>query len=98
MDLARTPTYALIRAVESDVAPDQEFGRGFGPTASQQAAHAGHQLGYRKRLDDIIVSAGREPLHALGFLTARRKHDDRQAARLVARPQPGADFDPGYAG
>ena len=70
MDVARTPAHALICTVESDVADDQEFGHAFGPTAPQQRAHAGHQFGHRERFDDVIIDAGCESAHALGFFGA----------------------------
>src|SRR5271169_3964209 len=97
MNIAQAPAHALSGAVESDVAGGQEFGDAFGSAAPQQRAYACHQLKHRKRLDDIIVSAGREPAHALGFVAAAGHYDDRQGARLFARPQPNTDFKSGDA-
>ena len=95
MNFARAPAHALGCVVEDDVARGQPVGDGFRPAAPQYGAHAGQQLGQRKRFDDIIVSADREPKHALGFIAAARQYDDRQGARRFPRPQLATDFGSG---
>ena len=85
-------------AVEVEVAGAEAVGDALRPAAAQERPHPRHQLGDRERLDDIIVGADRKAAHPLGFLAARRHHDDRQRAGVLARPQPAADFEARYAG
>ena len=59
--------------------------------------HARFELLHGEGLDDVIVGAERQAAHALALLAARREHDHRHVARLVARPQPPANFEAGDA-
>ena len=59
--------------------------------------HPRFELLHGEGLDDVIVRAERQTSHALALLPARREHDDRHIARLVARPQPPTDLEAGDA-
>ena len=63
-----------------------------GPGAPQQRVDTRHEFRRRERLDHIIVGANAQAAHAFALLAARRQHDHRQVARVVARAQPPADL------
>jgi hypothetical protein len=58
----------------------------------------GHELGNRKRFDNVIVGPDGEPAHPLAFLAARGQHDHGQASCRLPRAHPAADFKSGDAG
>ena len=65
---------------------DREIGdgkdiRGAAAALARDDAQPGQQLVERKRLDEIIVRPGVEPVHAVGHAVFRREEDDR---RLIA--------------
>ena len=49
--------------------------------APQQGAQPGQQLGQRVGLDQVVVGAGIEPLHAVVDGVARRQHQHRACRR-----------------
>ena len=91
----RTRQFCLSRARSP---ADKHATRPVGPGAPQQSVNARHELGNREWLDHVIIGANRKTAHAFAFFTARRQHDDGQAARRLARPHPPADFKAGDAG
>ncbi len=70
--------HAMRHQVHDDVGIAQRLVGQRRPDAAQHGADAGHELGRRERLGDIVVGAGIEAAHAIALLAARRQHDDRQ--------------------
>ena len=60
-------------------------------TARSRASKLGHGEG----LGQIIVGAGVQAADAVGFLAARRQHDDGHIAGFLAAAQAAADLDAG---
>ena len=70
--------------------------RSFSPTgpagAAQQRAQPRAELLERERLDEVVVGAGVEPLHAVRDRVARGEHQHRRA--VAGGAQPAADLEP----
>jgi hypothetical protein len=64
-----------------------------GGAAAQQRPHARHQFGRREGLGEVVVGADVQALDLVGFLRARRQHDDRQGlgARVLTPARQQAD-------
>ena len=58
-------------------------------SAPQKRLHARHQFKRQKRFDQVIISAQRQPGHAVIRTVFRRNDDDRQ--RFILLTQLGAD-------
>jgi hypothetical protein len=56
-----------------------QLGRATQPAFSEVKATARGELLRRERLDEIVVGAGGDPLHARLLTGARRQHDHRNA-------------------
>jgi hypothetical protein len=93
MDIARASPHPARFTIKLEVAGVEAIGDTLGTTAAQQSTNPSHYLWNRERLDDVVVGSDRKAAHALSFLTSRSHHDDRECARILARPQPLADFD-----
>jgi hypothetical protein len=94
MDLFTRALHPVCGAVDRDVADhDLVFSQARTNTA-QDGAQAGEELVHRERLGQVIVGALIEATDAIALVAAGRQHDDRRVARLAARAQPAADFDP----
>ena len=61
--------------------------------APEQRAGAGHQLVRAEGLGDVVVRAELEPDDAIGFLRARREHDDGNGVRFRVGADRAADFE-----
>ena len=66
-----------------------------GADAAQHGAQPRQQLGHREGLGQIVVGAGIQAADAVGFLAARRQHDDGDVAGFLASAQAAADLDAG---
>ncbi len=84
----------MLFAVENNVANLEHAGKNFRLYPSQQRLDPRQKLRRRKRLDQIVVGAGREAAHTITFLAPRRQHDDRQSLCLGSRSQAPAQFYP----
>ena len=75
----------LVRVgVERQVA-DAQRGHAARRPAAQQRAQAGEQLLALERLDEVVVGADVEPLHARLQRVARGEHQDRRVVAVVAQ-------------
>ena len=79
-------------SIEIEVTGVKSFCDPFRPAAAEQSVDAGHQLLYRKRLDDVVVRADGEAAHALRFFAAAADHDDWQGAGRLSCSQAAANL------
>src|SRR5687767_4229188 len=91
---AATPDFGSIE-IDVGVANPDRRRRGVGLAAPQQRRNPGAQLANAERLGHVVVGAGLEAQHLLGFLRARRQHQDRRA--YPAAPQLAADLEAVFA-
>ena len=70
--------------VQREVA-DAQRGHPARRAAAQQRAHAREQLLALERLDEVVVGADVEPLHARLQRVARGQHQDRRVVAVVAQ-------------
>lgn len=83
-DLAVEPGFAAAGVVAQRAMLDAVDGApGHAP---QQRVQAGAQLTQVERLDQVIVSAGLQAGHAIGYRVAGRQYQHRQGVALLAQP------------
>ena len=98
MDVTLATPHSAGFAIEVEIAGVKAVGDAFGTAAAQQRVDTGHQLWNQEGFDDVIVRADGKAAYALRIFAARGYHDDRERARILARPKPSADFNARYPG
>src|SRR5215207_8726792 len=86
----------LVRVRVQREVPDAQRRHAAGRAAAQERAHAGQQLLALERLDEVVVRADVEALHARVERVARGEHEDRGVVLVLA--QPARDLDAVHAG
>src|ERR1700712_4441935 len=98
MKLTTAAADAMCDPIHLNVAGDEQVRDVSRFSAPQECVYAGKELGYRERLDDVIVGSGAEAANAVTFLAAGGQHDDRKVGSLRSCPDAATEFDPGEAG
>ena len=80
---------------EREVGEAQDFGTAGRRVAPEERADAGQQLLKGEGLDEVVVRAGIQTLHAVAHIVARGQHEHGHIAGVA---QPFADFKPVQAG
>ena len=93
MDLGARAANAVGDTVDDDVAVVDAVVGQTRADAAQHCADAGLKLGHRKRLGQIVISAGVEATDPVALLAPGCQHDDGQVSGLGPAADAAADLD-----
>ena len=86
LELALASTHVIRNWVEDEVGVAEDARRGLGRRAAEERADTGEQLLDGKRLAQIVVGAGLEPVDPVGHGDKRGQHEDGRAVAACAHP------------